>query len=117
MQGQPDVRHEAIPIGEPLRQSAMYPTPLSRGSHTRCAVVGIAVLALMTCGRPQEPGQSRAPESAAHDIELPSEDAIARALAPWTGDLDGMMERRYVRMLVTFSKTNYFVDRAEAHGL
>ena len=117
MPDQPDVRHEAKRIGEPLRQSAVYPTPLSRGSHTRCVVVGITIIALMTCGRPQEPEQSRVPESAARDIELPSEDAIARALAPWTGDLDGMMERRYVRMLVTFNKTNYFIDRAETHGL
>jgi membrane-bound lytic murein transglycosylase MltF len=40
----------------------------------------------------------------------PDDNAIAAMLKPWTGDLDGMVERRYVRMLVTFSKTNYFLD-------
>src|SRR5262249_20670344 len=29
---------------------------------------------------------------------------------PWTGDLDGMVERRVVRVLVPYSKTFYFVD-------
>jgi membrane-bound lytic murein transglycosylase MltF len=38
-------------------------------------------------------------------------------LAPWTGDLDGMVERRYVRMLVTFSRTNYFLDKATQRGI
>ncbi len=35
----------------------------------------------------------------------------------WTGDLDGMIERRLVRVLTTYSKINYFVDRAEQKGL
>ncbi|MET0293029.1 MAG: transporter substrate-binding domain-containing protein [Steroidobacteraceae bacterium] len=30
--------------------------------------------------------------------------------APWRGDLDGMVERRVVRVLVPYSKTLYFVD-------
>jgi len=35
----------------------------------------------------------------------------------FTGDLDGMIQRRYVRVLVTYSKTHYFVDRATQRGL
>ena len=31
-------------------------------------------------------------------------------LQPWTGDLDGMMKRRIVRVLTPYSKTLYFVD-------
>ena len=27
-----------------------------------------------------------------------------------------MVERRFIRVLVTFNKTNYFVDKAEQHG-
>jgi membrane-bound lytic murein transglycosylase MltF len=48
--------------------------------------------------------------------EAPTDDVVARMLAPWTGDLQGMVERRYIRMLVTFNKTNYFLDGAEQHG-
>ena len=48
--------------------------------------------------------------------EPPTDEAIAAMLAPWKGDLDGMIERRYIRMLVTFSKTNYFLDQATQRG-
>jgi membrane-bound lytic murein transglycosylase MltF len=36
---------------------------------------------------------------------------------PWTGDLDGMIKRRAIRVLVPYSKTFYFVDRAVQRGL
>jgi hypothetical protein len=34
----------------------------------------------------------------------------------WTGDLDGMIERRRIRVLVVDSKTFYFVDRGRQRG-
>ena len=41
----------------------------------------------------------------------PEEQGLPSELAPlarqWTGDFDGMVERRFVRALVVFSKTNY----------
>jgi membrane-bound lytic murein transglycosylase MltF len=35
----------------------------------------------------------------------------------WTGDLDGMTERRVVRALVVYSKTYYFVDKGTQRGI
>ena len=35
---------------------------------------------------------------------------------PWTGDLPGMVERRMVRVLTTYSKTQYFIDRGTPRG-
>ena len=35
----------------------------------------------------------------------------------WTGDLDGMIKRRRIRVLVPYSKTLYFVDRGTQRGL
>ncbi len=35
----------------------------------------------------------------------------------WTGDLDGMVKRRQVRILTAYSKTFYFVDRGVQRGL
>lgn len=35
----------------------------------------------------------------------------------WTGDLDGMIKRRHIRVLVPFSKTFYFIDRGTQRGL
>jgi hypothetical protein len=34
----------------------------------------------------------------------------------WKGDLDGMKKRRLVRMLVVYSKTFYFLDKARQRG-
>jgi len=34
----------------------------------------------------------------------------------WTGDFDEMVERRIIRVLVTFSKTNYFLDMGTQRG-
>lgn len=39
------------------------------------------------------------------------------AAKPWTGDLDGMIKRRMIRVLVPYSKTLYFVDRGTQRGL
>jgi hypothetical protein len=33
-------------------------------------------------------------------------------IAKWTGDLDGMAERGFVRLLTVYSPTHYFVDGA-----
>jgi membrane-bound lytic murein transglycosylase MltF len=62
--------------------------------------------------QPPDPPVSESPAPAAP----PSDAAIAAAVAPWTGDLDGMVERRFIRVLVTFSKTNYFLDKGEQRG-
>jgi membrane-bound lytic murein transglycosylase MltF len=35
----------------------------------------------------------------------------------WTGDLDGMLERRRIRALVPYSKTFYFLDGATQRGI
>ncbi|MBW2483694.1 MAG: transporter substrate-binding domain-containing protein, partial [Deltaproteobacteria bacterium] len=36
---------------------------------------------------------------------------------PWAGDLDGMLERRKIRVLVPYSKTFYFLDGATQRGI
>jgi membrane-bound lytic murein transglycosylase MltF len=35
---------------------------------------------------------------------------------PWTGDLDGMLKRRYMRALVAYSKTQYYVVKGVQYG-
>ncbi|WP_341677324.1 lytic transglycosylase F [Niveibacterium sp. SC-1] len=39
------------------------------------------------------------------------------AMKPWTGDLDGMIQRRAIRVLTTYSKTFYFVNKGVQRGL
>ncbi|MCW0207066.1 MAG: transporter substrate-binding domain-containing protein [Achromobacter sp.] len=37
--------------------------------------------------------------------------SLAYNVKPWTGDLDGMIKRRQVRVLVPYNKTLYFLDK------
>ncbi|MGE5199421.1 MAG: transglycosylase SLT domain-containing protein [Rhodospirillaceae bacterium] len=57
------------------------------------------------------PGEAQAP--------IPGGQQAARenVMRPWTGDLDGMIERRMIRVLTVYSKTGYFVDGGTQRGL
>jgi membrane-bound lytic murein transglycosylase MltF len=47
-----------------------------------------------------------------------ADDALLEAMAqPWTGDLDGMIERRAVRALVSPSRMQYWIDRGRQSGV
>jgi membrane-bound lytic murein transglycosylase MltF len=41
---------------------------------------------------------------------------LSDIVKPWTGDLGGMVERRMVRVLTSYSRTQYFVDRGTPRG-
>jgi len=52
------------------------------------------------------------------DAELVSSFADEFGLTErWTGDLDGMVEREYIRVLVVYSKTHYFFDQGTQRGV
>jgi membrane-bound lytic murein transglycosylase MltF len=75
------------------------------------------------------PPRSDAVVDAAEAAAIEAADAEARAEAEkaasapgilgvrWTGDLDGMLKRRVIRVLTTYSKVNYFVDQGQPRGL
>ena len=75
------------------------------------------VLCLTCCGflfgnaaLAQEP----APQKAARETLTID---LAKVGKPWTGDLDGMIERRAIRVLTVYSKTIYFSDKGAQHGI
>ena len=37
-------------------------------------------------------------------------------LRPWIGDLPGMIDRRTIRVLTTYSKTFFFIDKGTQRG-
>ena len=41
---------------------------------------------------------------------------LTRILAKWTGDLDGMQERRTIRVLTSYNRTLYFIDKGTERG-
>ena len=80
--------------------------------HTKIfAALTVAFLFLGTpsyAQNPEKPSASKAPGG----LTLPNVADIK-----WTGDLDGMVKRRIIRVLVPYSKTLYFVDRGIQRGL
>ncbi len=42
--------------------------------------------------------------------------AVKRALQPFKGDLPALIKRRYIRALVAYSKTNFFIEKGRLHG-
>jgi membrane-bound lytic murein transglycosylase MltF len=66
---------------------------------------------------PSSAAPPSAQEPAAEDVadETLSID-LAKRQKPWAGDLDGMVERGYIRVLTVNSKTIYFVDRGVLRG-
>ncbi len=60
---------------------------------------------------PQEPQAQQAQPAAAEPPAL-----VAEMLEPFHGDFDAMVEEREVRVLVTYSKTSFFLDGATQRG-
>jgi membrane-bound lytic murein transglycosylase MltF len=42
---------------------------------------------------------------------------MSRLEQPWSGDLEGMLQRRFIRVLVPYNKSLYMVDRGRQMGL
>ena len=62
------------------------------------------------------PGQSPAPAAPAAP-KKPERMGLAIPTAIFKGDLDGMIKRRQVRVLVPYSKTYFFVDKGVQRGI
>ena len=41
---------------------------------------------------------------------------LGKISGKWTGDLDGMIQRRYIRVATTYNKTHYFIDKGVQRG-
>jgi len=46
-----------------------------------------------------------------------ADEALLSLNQEWTGDFEGMVERNQIRALVPYSKTFYFIDKADQRGL
>ena len=91
----------------------------------------LLAMALCGCGEhstPQAPApastapDSTAPDSAAAPAEAAQTDGASRlddemASRRWTGDFDGMVKRRRVRILTPYSRTYYFIDKGVPRGI
>ncbi|HZF14303.1 MAG TPA: transporter substrate-binding domain-containing protein [Steroidobacteraceae bacterium] len=82
--------------------------------------LAIALLGVAGCGdKAGSPANgSSAPASAAAAADAVTSDLndLVEGQKPWSGDLDGMIERGYIRMLTVHSKTVYFIDKGVPRG-
>ena len=78
----------------------------------------VLALAAAGCSSGDDAGRERNPASASSpDSSGESEDArFARARRPFFGDLKEIRKRRFLRVLVSYSKTSFFHDGPEARG-
>ncbi len=69
-------------------------------------------LPLLLAGRPwAQTGVLQ--DTAETDEPDPQDSILANALRPWTGDLDGMVDRGMIRVVIPFGLTTYFLDGAD----
>jgi len=87
----------------------------------RTSVLAPLVLALLAAvggvacdSAKQPPAPAAAPVAAAPPPPPPVTPA---GLPTWTGDYPALKDRRVVRMLVVYSKTFYFIDKAQQRGI
>jgi membrane-bound lytic murein transglycosylase MltF len=74
------------------------------------AALGFGLLGGLTHAAAETEPPPRTPEREQLTI------APEEAMKPWTGDLDGMIERRFIRILTVYSKTFYFVGKGVQRG-
>jgi membrane-bound lytic murein transglycosylase MltF len=87
----------------------------------------LVAAALPACRKAETPAASAAatpaavaeseptPEPAPEPTPTPA--GLAPFVAPWKGDLDGMVKRRFVRVLTVQSPILYFIDRGREAGI
>ncbi len=80
-------------------------------------VVAAAVASVYTAGSldaqtKPKPATTKKPAAASAPTKLSSE-IVAK---PYTGDFDGMVKRRIIRVLTPYSKTSFFIDKGVQRG-
>ena len=90
-------------------------------------LLGSAVLVTLSCGSPVQEVQLTndtqiATEATQDQSEIPMDQTDPSLLDKvrnehWTGDIDGMRQRRYIRAIVIYNKTNFFYDGPRTRGI
>ncbi len=71
----------------------------------------IGVVLLFACGPAGSQTKPAVSTQSSQGVAAPALQA-----PPWTGDFDGILKRRYIRALVAYSKTQYYVVKGVQYG-
>jgi len=63
-----------------------------------------------------QPEQVTTPQTPQHEHFTIKPEEVDEVAKPWTGDLDGIVSRRVIRVLTVCSKTFYFLDKGVQYG-
>ena len=113
----------SVPIGS--RSHIRVPAHVDRQDpctsvrRTYCSPCSPRVGIAACSPKKEEPGPAAAPAAApaATAAAAPPPVTSPAGLPTWTGDLASLKDRRVVRMLVVYSKTFYFIDKAQQRGI
>jgi membrane-bound lytic murein transglycosylase MltF len=82
------------------------------------SVAGLSLaIALTITAAPSGQARPPAPAAPAAAATPQKQDFEPLVVASWTGDFDGMVKRRRIRILTPYSKTSYFVDKGVPRGV
>ena len=98
--------------------------------YYRSVILFFLSLCILSCGSPANQNSVANPEPPAQTAEVTEtpagetappdfDEAFLNRLKTekWRGDIDGMVERRYIRALVFYNKTNFFFDGPQPRGV
>lgn len=82
-------------------------------------VAGCGAKQTATENQAAAPAAAPAAASAENPTPEPADPSVVERIKHerWKGDLDGMVERRFIRALVSYNRTYYFYDGAEPRGI
>jgi membrane-bound lytic murein transglycosylase MltF len=94
------------------------PSPAPAAARAATPPAGSPAAASPQSGQPAvTPAVDQQPAASNSLLTDADDPVIGKVLQKWTGDLDGMIERRFIRVLTTYSKTMFFVDKGTQMGL
>jgi len=98
--------------------------------HLRCAAALLGVVLLgftVACSSPTRTTDTNTTALPEQQDVAAAADAPPTEIDPsvlerlksekWSGDIDGLKQRRYIRALVLYNKTNFFYDGPQPHGV
>jgi len=85
----------------------------------RRAILAVCLLASTLSSRSSvsAQGETKAPTTPPATAAPAKTSAISAVGQKWTGDFDGMVKRRRIRILTPYSRTHYFIDKGVQRGL